>query len=91
MLESIMIPCSTTHLTPLTTRGKFKSEREIYWFYNKTNQIKCCSSSRNNIKVKMVNYYEVLGIGEDSSVQEIKEAYRRLQKQHHPDIAGHQV
>ncbi|XP_019185778.1 PREDICTED: uncharacterized protein LOC109180578 isoform X3 [Ipomoea nil] len=34
------------------------------------------------------NYYDLLGVSMDSSVQEIKEAYRKLQKIYHPDIAG---
>lgn len=32
-----------------------------------------------------VNYYEVLGIGEDSTLMEIKKAYRRLALEKHPD------
>uniref|UniRef100_A0A2P2LD42 Uncharacterized protein MANES_17G115100 n=1 Tax=Rhizophora mucronata TaxID=61149 RepID=A0A2P2LD42_RHIMU len=34
------------------------------------------------------NYYELLGVSVDSNGPEIKEAYRRLQKKYHPDIAG---
>jgi len=37
----------------------------------------------------MVNkrdYYEVLGIGKNATEAEIKKAYRRLAKQHHPDM-----
>ncbi|XP_042502733.1 chaperone protein dnaJ C76, chloroplastic-like isoform X2 [Macadamia integrifolia] len=36
----------------------------------------------------MVDYYKLLGVSVDSNPQEIKEAYRKLQKKHHPDIAG---
>ena len=33
-----------------------------------------------------VNYYAVLGVREDATPEEIRQAYRRLAKQHHPDL-----
>ena len=33
----------------------------------------------------MENYYTILGISEDSSASDIKNAYRRLSMEHHPD------
>ena len=36
----------------------------------------------------MTNPYDVLGVGTGSSDSEIKSAYRRLAKQHHPDAGG---
>ena len=32
------------------------------------------------------NYYDLLGIKRDASQQEIKQAYRRLARKHHPDV-----
>ncbi|MCI4335876.1 MAG: J domain-containing protein [Thermoplasmata archaeon] len=32
------------------------------------------------------DYYDVLGIGRGASIEEIKTAYRRLARQHHPDL-----
>ncbi len=34
----------------------------------------------------MSNYYELLGVGKDASEKEIRQAYRRLARQYHPDV-----
>lgn len=49
-----------------------------------------CNGMREQ-KAGPMDYYELLGVSLDSTAQEIKEAYRKLQKKHHPDIAGQKV
>ena len=35
------------------------------------------------------DYYEVLGIARDADTQQIKKAYRKLAREHHPDVNDH--
>ncbi|XP_038715331.1 chaperone protein dnaJ C76, chloroplastic-like [Tripterygium wilfordii] len=52
--------------------------------------IRSCARKAKEITTKKKSYYELLGVSVDSNSQKIKEAYRKLQKKHHPDIAGQQ-
>lgn len=37
------------------------------------------------------DYYQVLGVPVGATPQDIRKAYRKLQKKYHPDIAGEKV
>ncbi|OVA19872.1 DnaJ domain [Macleaya cordata] len=52
----------------------------------KSSVITCCKRTSESMSTE--DYYELLGVSFDSKPQEIKEAYRKLQKKYHPDIAG---
>ena len=41
-------------------------------------------SAAPNIKYK--DYYKILGINKDSSIDEIKKAFRALARKYHPDL-----
>ncbi len=34
------------------------------------------------------SYYDVLGVAADATSEDIRRAYRRLAKAHHPDVSG---
>ncbi|XP_050221599.1 chaperone protein dnaJ C76, chloroplastic-like [Mercurialis annua] len=64
------------------------------YFYSNNNRSrlrqKCGRIRCYSRKIEEKNYYELLGVGVDSDGKEIKDAYRKLQKKYHPDIAGQQ-
>uniref|UniRef100_A0A0D3GGN4 J domain-containing protein n=1 Tax=Oryza barthii TaxID=65489 RepID=A0A0D3GGN4_9ORYZ len=79
--------CSSTHYYHLQLRnGSVQYELIRPIKYRPRSIIRCCSTTRGKARE---DYYQVLGVTVNSTPQEIKEAYRKLQKRHHPDIAGY--
>ncbi|EOY02473.1 hypothetical protein SCA6_017745 [Theobroma cacao] len=68
--------------------GKFNPNKSNSRWGKKWTEIRCCNQRVGEKARAKKNYYELLGVSADSNPQEIKEAYRRLQKKYHPDIAG---
>jgi len=59
----------------------------IYLLFNitrKSEQYKKANTSDFGNSVK--DYFAILGISRDTSIEELKKAYRSLAMQHHPDI-----
>ncbi|KAG8384853.1 hypothetical protein BUALT_Bualt04G0161600 [Buddleja alternifolia] len=54
------------------------------WRRRNTILVRCCRDKLGENE----NYYELLGVSVDSNPKQIKDAYRKLQKKYHPDIAG---
>ncbi|RVW40313.1 Chaperone protein dnaJ C76, chloroplastic [Vitis vinifera] len=55
---------------------------------HKFTSVRCSSRSDGQSARTRKSYYELLGVSVDSNHREIKEAYRKLQKKYHPDVAG---
>ena len=41
--------------------------------------------------IKFQDYYETLGVARAASAEEIKQAFRKLARLHHPDVAKDKV
>jgi len=44
--------------------------------------------SRKEAEMAKRDFYQVLGIGREATLEEVKRAYRRLARQYHPDVNG---
>jgi hypothetical protein len=47
------------------------------------------AAHRGRPRKALPDYYRVLGVTADASTAEIRDAYRRLSRQHHPDVSRH--
>ncbi|KAG6663582.1 hypothetical protein CIPAW_02G035300 [Carya illinoinensis] len=69
--------------------GRFDANQSMSRWRQRCSVTRCCYNRRAEGRARAgKNYYELLGVSVDSNAQEIKEAYRKLQKKYHPDIAG---
>ncbi|KAL4653387.1 hypothetical protein ACB092_01G299300 [Castanea dentata] len=69
-------------------QGHFDTSKSMPRWRQKSTVIRCYNKRAEGRVRAEKNYYDLLGISVKSNAQEIKEAYRKLQKKYHPDIAG---
>eukprot|EP00747_Dinoflagellata_sp_TGD_P189286 gnl/TRDRNA2_/TRDRNA2_49438_c0_seq1.p1 gnl/TRDRNA2_/TRDRNA2_49438_c0~~gnl/TRDRNA2_/TRDRNA2_49438_c0_seq1.p1 ORF type:complete len:442 (+),score=71.60 gnl/TRDRNA2_/TRDRNA2_49438_c0_seq1:42-1367(+) len=68
--------------TPTTALVLSPEAKEYY------REVKGADLDAKLLEAAPADYFELLGIHEDATAQDVKSAYRRLQKVVHPDIAG---
>ncbi|KAG6659532.1 chaperone protein dnaJ C76, chloroplastic-like [Carya illinoinensis] len=89
------MPLSVVSIIPISVpivsqvHGRFDTNKSMSRWRHRCSVTRCCNNRRAEGRARAgKNYYELLGVSVDSNAQEIKEAYRKLQKKYHPDIAG---
>ncbi|CAN6453222.1 unnamed protein product [Victoria cruziana] len=70
----------------LASRNSFDFQTARVRFWPRSRRLICCSINQERETRK--DYYKLLGVAVDAPPLKIREAYRKLQKQYHPDIAG---
>ncbi|RVW40312.1 Chaperone protein dnaJ C76, chloroplastic [Vitis vinifera] len=88
--NSMWVSAVSLHHFSLTNSSQFDNPNNLITRWRpEFTSVRCSTSTagRRSARTRK-SYHELLGDSVDSNTQQIKEAYRKLQKKYHPDVAG---